>query len=42
MMRTTVARIDAATGQRQWAANFDRDVSELFSVQDEMVQSIVA
>ena len=41
-MRASVALIDVTTGQSQWTAKFDRDLSELFAVQDEMVQSIVA
>ena len=42
MIRTNIALIDADTGQHQWAANYDSDLSDQFQVQDGMVRSIVA
>ena len=41
-VRVTAQLIDAATGHHLWAERFDRDVEDLFAVQDEVTQRIVA
>jgi adenylate cyclase len=41
-VRITAQLIDAPTGHHLWAERFDRDVEDLFAVQDEVTQSIVA
>jgi adenylate cyclase len=41
-VRINAQLIDATTGHHLWAERYDRDISDLFSVQDEMVQTIVA
>ena len=41
-MRVTAQLIDALSGQHVWAERYDRDVSDLFSVKDEITLSIVA
>lgn len=41
-VRINAQLIDAATDKHLWAQRYDRDLEDLFSVQDEVVQSIVA
>jgi TolB-like protein/DNA-binding SARP family transcriptional activator/Flp pilus assembly protein TadD len=41
-VRVTVQLVDAATGQRLWAENYDRDLDDIFAVQDEITNVIVA
>jgi TolB-like protein/DNA-binding SARP family transcriptional activator len=41
-VRVTAQLVDAATGQRLWAENYDRDLSDIFAVQDEITNVIVA
>lgn len=40
-MRITAQLIDAESGHHLWADRFDRDQSELFALQDEVVRTIV-
>ncbi len=40
-VRITAQLIDAATGFHVWAERYDRDLSEIFSVQDEVTDEIV-
>ena len=41
-VRVTVQLVDAATGQRLWAEHYDRDIDDIFAVQDEITDVIVA
>ena len=41
-LRITAQLIDAATGSHLWAERFDRDMSDLFEVQDDVTGRIVA
>lgn len=41
-VRVTAQLIDAETGSHVWADRYDRDVADVFSLQDEIVESIVA
>jgi adenylate cyclase len=41
-VRISAQLIDAATGNHLWAQRYDRDLEDLFSVQDEVTRSIVA
>ncbi|MEX0628401.1 MAG: adenylate/guanylate cyclase domain-containing protein [Cucumibacter sp.] len=41
-VRVTVQLIDAATGHHVYAERFDREIEDLFELQDEITQSIVA
>ena len=41
-IRITAQLIDGATGSHLWAERFDRDESEIFAVQDQLVRTIVA
>ena len=41
-VRVTAQLIDAATGGHAWADRFDRDLTDIFAVQDELTQKIVA
>jgi TolB-like protein len=41
-VRINAQLIDATTGKHLWAQRYDRDLEDLFSVQDEVTQSIVA
>ncbi|HVK91946.1 MAG TPA: adenylate/guanylate cyclase domain-containing protein [Mycoplana sp.] len=41
-VRVTAQLIDAATGGHAWADRFDRDLTDIFAVQDEITQQIVA
>ena len=40
-VRITVQLIDANNGNHLWAKNYDRDLDDIFAVQDEVTQSIV-
>jgi len=39
--RITAQLIDTSDGKHVWAENYDRDLKDLFSVQDEVIQQIV-
>ena len=41
-IRATAQLIDADTGIHLWAERFDRDLSDVFALQDEITQSVVA
>ena len=41
-VRITAQLVDAETGNHLWAERYDRDLEDLFTVQDEVTQSIVA
>ncbi len=41
-VRITAQLIDAATGNHIWAERFDRDLEDIFAVQDEITESVVA
>jgi TolB-like protein/class 3 adenylate cyclase len=41
-IRTTAQLIDARTGSHVWAERYDRDLGQLFEVQDEVARTIVA
>jgi adenylate cyclase len=41
-VRINAQLIDATTGHHLWAERYDRDLKDLFAVQDEIVQTIVA
>lgn len=41
-VRVTAQLIDAETGGHAWADRFDRDLTDIFAVQDELTQNIVA
>ncbi len=41
-VRVTAQLIDAATGAHVWADRYDRDLDDIFAVQDEISQSITA
>jgi adenylate cyclase len=41
-VRITAQLVDAATGHHLWAERFDRDLAEIFEVQDEVTGRIVA
>jgi adenylate cyclase len=41
-VRVTVQLIDAESGNHLWAERYDRDFADIFSVQDEVTQNIVA
>lgn len=41
-MRITSQLIDAATGNHLWAERFDRDVADIFAVQDEITERVVS
>lgn len=40
-VRITAQLIDAPTGGHQWAERFDRDLTDIFAVQDDVTQQIV-
>jgi adenylate cyclase len=40
-VRITAQLIDAGTGNHVWAERYDRDLSDIFALQDEMTQTIV-
>ena len=41
-VRITAQLIDATTGGHLWAERFDRDLTDIFAVQDDVTQQIVA
>ncbi len=41
-VRITAQLIDAATGNHIWAERYDRDLEDIFAVQDEITESVVA
>ena len=41
-IRVIAQLVDAATGQRLWAENYDRDLDDIFAVEDEITNIIVA
>jgi len=41
-VRVTAQLIDAATGRHLWAERYDRELQDIFAVQDEISQSIVS
>lgn len=41
-VRATAQLIDAKTGNHLWAERFDRDLADVFALQDEITQSVVA
>ncbi len=41
-VRITAQLIDVATGSHLWAERFDRDLKDVFAVQDEITQAVVA
>ncbi len=41
-VRVTAQLIDAQTGKHLWAQNFDRELDDIFAVQDEVTRSIVS
>jgi adenylate cyclase len=41
-VRVTAQLIDAMTGRHVWAERYDRDLTDIFELQDEMTQTIVA
>src|SRR5262249_6597402 len=41
-IRATAQLIDAESGNHLWAERFDRDLADIFALQDEITQSVVA
>lgn len=41
-VRITVQLIDAASGNHLWAERYDRELSDIFAVQDEITETVVA
>src|SRR6516164_9399070 len=41
-LRVTVQLIDAQMGSHVWAARYDRDLAEIFEIQDEITERVVA
>ena len=41
-VRVTVQLIDAATGTHVWVERYDRDLEDIFTIQDEVAQAIAA
>lgn len=41
-VRITVQLIDASTGQHAWAERFDRELEDIFDLQDEITDAVVA
>ncbi len=41
-LRVTAQLINATTGAHVWAENYDRDLSDIFEVQDEITRNVVA
>ncbi|MFB9267220.1 adenylate/guanylate cyclase domain-containing protein [Bradyrhizobium erythrophlei] len=41
-VRITAQLIEAETGNHLWAERFDRDMADIFAIQDEITQSVVA
>jgi TolB-like protein len=40
-VRITAQLVDATTGQHRWAERYDRDLADIFAVQDEITRNIV-
>ena len=40
-MRVTAQLIDALTGKHLWAERYDRDLKEVFAIQDEITLEII-
>ena len=40
-MRITAQLIDGATGDHVWAERYDRDLTDIFAIQDEISEAIV-
>ena len=41
-LRVTAALVDAVTGVQEWSERYDRTISDLFEIQDDIAQCIVA
>jgi adenylate cyclase len=41
-VRITARLVDAETGSQLWSEHYDREIAEVFAIQDEVVQAIVA
>jgi Flp pilus assembly protein TadD len=41
-LRITTQLVDATTGNHVWAQRFDREIADIFAVQDEITESVVA
>ncbi|HKX08422.1 MAG TPA: tetratricopeptide repeat protein [Stellaceae bacterium] len=41
-LRITAQLVDAATGNHIWAERYDREIADIFAVQDEITESVVA
>ena len=41
-IRVTAELVDAHTGEHKWAQHYDREVKDIFAVQDEITDSVVA
>src|SRR5207237_403296 len=41
-LRITAQLVDAATGNHVWAERYDRDLADIFAVQDEITERVVA
>jgi TolB-like protein/class 3 adenylate cyclase/Tfp pilus assembly protein PilF len=41
-VRLTAQLVDAATGRHVWAERYDRDLADIFAIQDEITQNIAA
>src|SRR6185369_11669170 len=41
-IRATAQLIDAESGNHLWAERFDRDLADIFALQDEITQNVVA
>jgi TolB-like protein/class 3 adenylate cyclase/Flp pilus assembly protein TadD len=41
-VRVTAQLVDAATGNHVWAERYDRDLADIFAVQDEITEQVVA
>ncbi len=41
-VRVTVQLVDAATGEHIWAERYDRDIEDIFDLQDEITQTIAS
>ena len=41
-IRVTAELVDASTGEHKWAQHYDREVGDIFAVQDQITDSVVA
>ena len=41
-VRVTARLVDARTGEQKWAENYDRELADVFSIQSQIAQTIVA